>query len=194
MASPSVPSISRLETSSESSSDSTSTTTSTASEHSKTNIINRYSCNVERVLYWYPRAYAMARLRVSVVWPGLYSSFTQSLGQWLRVRSTRQVAYPSTGYLFQLQGTFQAVKLKATNWHRGEFPLLPDDGSRVGNSKHRMVFLRQLSLCLCLWAYPSMLTTVEEVATIPGYWLHCQQVNITFCIDLVWIKPISIKE
>ena len=43
----------------------------------------------------------------------------------------------STGYLFQLQGTFQAVKLKATNWHRGEFPLLPDDGSRVGNSKHR---------------------------------------------------------
>ena len=37
-----MPSISRLETSSESSSDSTSTTTSTASEHSKTNIINRY--------------------------------------------------------------------------------------------------------------------------------------------------------
>ena len=52
-----VGSISRLETSSESSSDSTSTTTSTASEHSKTNIINRYSCSVERVLYWYPRAY-----------------------------------------------------------------------------------------------------------------------------------------
>ena len=60
MASPSVPSISRLETSSESSSDSTSTTTSTASEHSKTNIINRYSCSVERVLYWYPRAYGYA--------------------------------------------------------------------------------------------------------------------------------------
>ena len=57
MASPSVPSISRLETSSESSSDSTSTTTSTASEHSKTNMINRYCCSVERVLYWYPRAY-----------------------------------------------------------------------------------------------------------------------------------------
>ena len=55
MASPSVPSISRVETSSESSSDSTSTTTSTVSEHSKTsNIINRYSCSVERGLYWVP--------------------------------------------------------------------------------------------------------------------------------------------
>ena len=54
-ASPSVPSISRVETSSESSSDSTSTTTSTVSEHSKTsNIINRYSCSVERGLYWVP--------------------------------------------------------------------------------------------------------------------------------------------
>ena len=41
--------------SSESSSDSTSTTTSTVSEHSKTsNIINRYSCSVERGLYWVP--------------------------------------------------------------------------------------------------------------------------------------------
>ena len=55
MASPSVPSVSRVETSSESSSDSTSTTTSTVSEHSKTsNIINRYSCSVERGLYWVP--------------------------------------------------------------------------------------------------------------------------------------------
>ena len=51
MASPSVPSVSRVETSSESSSDST----STVSEHSKTsNIINRYSCSVERGLYWVP--------------------------------------------------------------------------------------------------------------------------------------------
>ena len=57
MASPSVPSVSRVETSSESSSDSTSTTTSTVSEHSKTsNIINRYSCSVERGLYWVPYA------------------------------------------------------------------------------------------------------------------------------------------
>ena len=141
MASPSVPSVSRVETSSEYSSDSTSTTTSTVSEHSKTsNIINRYSCSVERGLYWVPYGFR---------WFDLDSTrFTRPVQcQWQRlsVRSTRPVAYPSTGYLFQLQGTFQAVKLKATTWPRGEFPLLPDDGSRVGNSKHRMVFLRQLS-------------------------------------------------
>ena len=135
MASPSVPSISRVETSSESSSDTTSTTTSTVSEHSKTsNIINRYSCSVERGLYWVPYGFR---------WFDLDS--TRFTRQRLSVRSTRPVAYPSTGYLFQLQGTFQAVKLKATTLPRGEFPLLPDDGSRVGNSKHRMVFLRQLS-------------------------------------------------
>ena len=136
MASPSVPSISRVETSSESSSDSTSTTTSTVSEHSKTsNIINRYSCSVERACTGYPTGFGGS------TWTRLVSP-----GQWQRlsVRSTRPVAYPSTGYLFQLQGTFQAVKLKATTWPRGEFPLLPDDGSRVGNSKHRMVFLWQL--------------------------------------------------
>ena len=75
MASPSVPSISRVETSSESSSDSTSTTTSTVSEHSKTsNIINRYSCSVERGLYWVPYGFG------GLTWTRLVSP-----GQWQRL-------------------------------------------------------------------------------------------------------------
>ena len=137
MASPSVPSISRVETSSESSSDSTSATTSTVSEHSKTsNIINRYSCSVERGLYWVPYGFR---------WFDLDSSSTRFTGP---VAAT-QCAIDATCRLPQYRvpvPTSREVSSSETesdDLASGRVSFV--DGSRVGNSKHRMVFLRQLS-------------------------------------------------
>ena len=56
-----------------------------------------------------------------------------------------------------------------------------------------MVFLRQLSTVSVPVGLPQYAHDCRRGGTIPGYWLHCQQVNITFCIDLVSIKPISIR-